>query len=237
MTNRGFLVAAGTLVVANVLIFGGVMRNRAGNPDAVVRLSERELESWGDHSEGAETFLNLRLQWKTAPGPGGKPWFNRAKLEALGNIGIPAADDTAAHREWSQGTKPGYAVLELAGPAWERWREAAPLKSDSIPTRLMAVDFGLDPLALRQQYPERSQYLILPATYHAIIVSSVRDSMSNTVTPARIEGQVRELLPGTVHVPRPLRDSLIGLGAELNDSTTHFEVTLKVGRKWEVWVE
>ncbi len=260
MTNRGVLVAAGTLVAANLLILGGVMRNRAGNPDAVVRLSERELVSWGDQSLGAEPFLNLRVQWTMATRPDGGPWFDRAKLESLGNTALPAADDTAAHRQWRRGSRPGYAVLELAGPAWERWLTTKQARSDSAmafdtvtnpghvhggasravgerATRLMAVDFGLDPAALRQQYPERSQYLILPATYQMGITPARRDSLGNLTARAQVEGDIGQLLPGTVHVPRPLRDSLLGLGAAMRDSTTRFELTLKVGKQWEVWVE
>lgn len=261
MTNRGLLAAAATLLVANALILGGVMRNRAGNPDAVVRLGERELQSWGSQSDGAEEFLNLRLQWTMATGPDGTEWFDGSKLGALGLRNLPAVDDTTRTRGWMEPTRPGYVVLELAGPAWERWQAAPQAAADSAAaqrtvsmagpaeeakpmltrdagaTRLMAVDFGLDPLALRQQYPERSQYLILPATYRAAIIPAVRDSAGTTSAPARVEGQVSQLLPGTVHVPRPLRDSLLALGAAKHDSTTHFEVTLKVGKKWEVWVE
>jgi len=101
----------------------------------------------------------------------------------------------------------------------------------------MAVDFGLDPHALRQQYPERSRYLILPATCRADVTPAVRDSTGSVITPARVDGTIDQLLPGTVHVPRPLRDSLLGLGAARNDPTTRFEVTLKVGKQWEAWVE
>ena len=261
MTNRGLLAAAATLVVANAAILGGAMRNRAGNPDAVVRLGERELQSWGNQSEGAEEFLNLRLSWQMAPGPDGEPWFNRARLEALGARDLPAPDDTTRTRGWMEPTRPGFVVLELAGPAWERWQTAqqaaddsteamrtapmAGLPEDAKPmlmrststTRLMAVDFGLDPLVLRDRYPERSQYLILPATYRADITPAVRDSAGSVTAPARVEGTIDQLLPGTVHVPRPLRDSLLALGVARKDSTVHFEITLKVGKKWEAWVE
>lgn len=260
MTNRGLLAAAAVLLVANAAILGGAMRNRAGNPDAVVRLSERELQSWGNQSEGAEEFVNLRLSWQMAPGPDGKTWFNRARLEALGARDLPAADDTTRTRGWMEPTRPGFVVLELAGPAWERWtaadqaaRDAAAAKAkpdsdDSAPmhqpsdhvitnSRLMAIDFGLDAPALRDRYPERSQYLILPATYRADITPAVRDSAGRVTAPARVDGIIDRLLPGTVHVPRPLRDSLLTLGVARRDSTTHFDVTLKVGKKWEVWVE
>lgn len=262
MTNRGLLVATVTLVVANLLILGGVMRNRAGNPDAVVRLSERELKHWGDQSEGAEEILNLKLRWTMATAPDGAVWFDRARLEALGVTGLPAADDTIRIYGWREPSRQGFAVLELAGPAWVRWEAARQAAADStaamrevamdaLPddakplmmgvdtaaTRLMVVDFGLDPEALRQQYPERSRYLILPATYRPDVTPATRDSSGAITALGRVEGRISELLPGSVHVPRPLRDSLLGLGATRNDSTTHFEVTLKVGQKWEVWVE
>jgi hypothetical protein len=262
MTNRGVLVAGATLLAANVLILGGVMRNHAGNPDAVVRLTQRELQSWGNQSEGAEKILNLRLSWQMAPGPDGAPWFDRARLEALGRRDLPPVDDTTRAYRWMQPTRTGYVVLELAGPAWERWSVAQQNRRDSMQaarppaaqehhaadrpwleaegagaSRLMAVDFGLDPLALRRQYPERSRYLILPATYRAGITPALRDSSGTVTAPARVEGEVTQLLPGTVHVPRPLRDSLLALGAAKHDSTTRFEVTLKVGTKWEAWVE
>ena len=261
MTNRGLLAAAAVLLVANAAILGGAMRNRAGNPDAVVRLSERELQSWGNQSEGAEEFLNLRLSWQMAPGPDGNTWFDRARLEALGEHNLPSPDDTTHTVAWMRPTRPGYVVLELAGPALERWQSAqhaaddstealrtpamAGLPEDAKPmlmrrtstTRLMAVDFGLDPLVLREQYPERSQYLILPATYRADVTAAVRDSAGAITAPGKVTGEVSQLLPGTVHVPRPLRDSLLALGVVKRDSTTHFEVTLKVGKKWEAWVE
>jgi len=261
VTNRGVLVAGATLIVANLLILGGVLRNRAGNPDAVLRLSERELQSWGDYSDGAEEFLNCRLQWTMATGPDGHEWFDRSKLEALGGRNLPAVDDTARTHGWMRPTRPGYAVLELAGPAWERWQAAQQAAADSATiqrpvamaarpeyakpmlamdvraTRLMAVDFGLDPLALREQYPDRSRHLILPATYRLDIAPPERDSAGKVTVVHDVAGAISELLPGTVHVPRPLRDSLLALGAAGRDSTTHFEVTLKVGKKWEVWVE
>jgi len=262
MMNRGLLGAGAALVIANAVILGHVRLNRAGNPDAVVRLSNRELHAWGGQSEGAEQILNLRLSWQMAPGPDGAPWFDRARLEALGERDLPDPADTTRTYGWMRPTRPGYVVLELAGPAWEQWSVAEQARRDSMQagrppearehhagdrpwletqgasaSRLMAVDFGLDPLALRNRYPERSQYLILPATYRADVTPAGRDSSGAITEPARVGGQVSQLLPGTVHVPRPLRDSLLALGAAANDSTTHFEVTLKVGKQWEVWAE
>lgn len=270
MTTRGILAAGALLLLANGVILVNVARNRAGNPDAVVRLSEREARTYITQEKGTEPLLELRLAWKMASGPDGQStWFDRARLEALGVPDLPAAGDSLGTNRWRPVDRKGYAVLELAGPAWERWEAAEQATRDSArarrdttrmapmpaageghvhddvprkwtswsPTRLMAVDIGRDPLALRQQYPDRSRYLILPATYRAVVTGVVADSTGAVVTPARLEGQIMDLLPGTLHVPRPLRDSLVGLGAAAPDSTTHYEFTVKVGKRWEAWVE
>jgi len=262
MSARGLVVAAAVVLAGNAVILVGVARNRAGNPDAVVRLSERELGQVGEMPEGAEPILNLKLEWSTAPGPDGRPWFDRAVLESLGVGRLPEVADSAAAHDYRRNIRRAYAVLELGGPAWERLAAARQAHADSLQaarppaaqekhagdlpwiegrgrteSRLLAIDIGRDPMHLREKYPERSRYLILPAEYAAEVVAAVKDSAGVVTAPARVQGRLLQLLPGTVHVPRPLRDSLVALGAAKPDSTTHFEVTLKVGKRWEAWVE
>lgn len=269
MISRGVLTAGAVLVLANGAILVNVTRNRAGNPDAVVRLSEREARAFMPPEDQMELMLILRLEWQMALGPNGEDtWFDRARLEALGFKDLPADSDTARGPRWLGGERVGYAVLELAGPAWERWdavqqaqRDSARARRDSAQmaaapqaadhqhgpaaprppgtraSRLMAVDIGPDPLALREQYPERSRYLILPANYRADFTAPVRDSAGTVTSPGRVTGRITQLLPGTLVVPQPLRDSLLSLGAGAPDSTTHYEFSLKVGKRWEAWVE
>lgn len=261
MINRGLLAAGVVLVLANGAILVNVSRNRAGTPDAVIRLTERELRSYVSQDEGAEEMLELRLTWETAAGTGSATtWFDRSRLEALGVTGLPPGDDTTWTPRCCASSRPAYVVLELAGPAWERHAATEQARRDSTDanrksrgvdsvlapwlesegasaTRLMAVDIGPDPWALRQRYPDRSSYLILPATYEADISPPARDTAGAVVAPTKVTGRIAQLLPGTVHVPRPLRDSLITLGAAKNDSTRRFAVSFKVGRRWEGWVE
>jgi len=262
MINRSVLVAGAVLLLANGAILVNVARNRAGNPDAVVRLSEREARAFMPPEKETEMMLLLRLEWQTALGPdGADTWFDRARLEALGFKDLPAEGDTASGPRWLAGERVGYAVLELAGPAWERWVAVEQARRDSLkggpslePTphhggppprvppgtrasRLMAVDLGLDPAALRGQYPDRSRYLILPANFRADFAPPQRDSAGVVTAPARITGRISLILPGTLLVPEPLRDSLLALGAGAPDSTTRYEFTVKVGKRWEAWVE
>lgn len=261
MMNRGLLAAGLSLLLANGVILANVARNRAGKPDAAIRLTERELSSYAATDEGAEEMLEFRLRWETAAEPGGATtWFDRARLEALGVTGLPAADDTTWTPHCCASSRPAYVVLELAGPAWERYAAREQARRDSTnamrasrgvdsalapwldsegarATRLVAVDIGPDPWALRQRYPDRSTYLILPATYEADIVPPTRDTAGAVLAPTLVTGRIAQLLPGTVHVPRPLRDSLLALGAAKSDSSRKFAVNVKVGKRWEAWVE
>ena len=85
MTNRGIIAAGLVLVLANGAILVNVARNRAGNPDAVIRLTERELSSYAATDEGAEEMLEFRLRWETAAGPGtATTWFDRADSSRSG---------------------------------------------------------------------------------------------------------------------------------------------------------
>lgn len=266
MINRGVLAAGALVVLANGAILANVARNRAGNPDAVVRLSEREAQAYLPPDEQAELMLILRLRWQMALGPAGEDsWFTRERLEALGFPGLPAEGDTTYPGRFVGLKRKGYVVLEVAGPEWKRWEAvqrartdsvvaasrvapapepeghqhgaAAPQRPGGIGSRLMAVDIGRDPLALRAQYPERGRYLILPATYGVDFTPAERDSAGTVTAPPKVAGRIWDLLPGTLVVPEPFRDSLMALGAGRPDSATHYEFTVKVGSRWEAWVE
>lgn len=259
MRNRGLFIAGAILALGNAAIVVNVARNRAGTPDAELRISEREAQSWDYPPEGEEGMLTLRLRWETATGEDGQTaWFDRAKLLSLGFEDLPRDGDTTGAPHFPMQVRPAYAVLELDGPAWTRWITRSEARLDSIRaanpadtlqypvarsfernthTRLMLVDAGLDPAALRTQYPLRTMYLILPATVSASFHLGLRVRADKPRAPGHASGQVTQLLPGTLHVPLPLRDSLLALGASPPDTATHYTVTLKVGRQYVGWVE
>lgn len=259
MRNRGLFIAGTILALANAAILVNVSRNRAGPPDAELRLSEREARSWNYAPEGEEEMVTLRLQWETAVGEDGQPaWFNRAKLLSLGFEDLPPDGDTTGSTRYATQVRPAYAVLEMEGPAWTRWITQYETRIDSIRaanppdtvnkgpdrlferkthTRLFVVDAGLDPAALRARYPDRSMYLILPVTVSASFHAGLRERADKPRAPGHASGQVSQLLPGTLHVPRPLRDSLLALGVSPPDTGTHYTVTMKVGRRYVAWVE
>ena len=184
------------------------MRNRAGNPDAVVRLSERELETWGPPTRARSRCSISGSAGKRRPAPRGAPGSTAPGSRPLASR-PPRTDDTAA-AEHRPGTRLGYAVLELAGRAWSAGRRRIGEGDVGCPSgagvegaertvrrgspRLMAVDIGRDPQALRQQYPERSQYLILPATYRAVHAGD-RDSSARSPCRLARRGASRSCCP------------------------------------------
>jgi hypothetical protein len=246
------------LAFGNAAVLVNVSRNHAGTPDAELRITEREAQSWNYPPEGEEGMLTLRLRWETATGEDGQTaWFDRAKLVTLGFNDLPPDGDTTGSARYPTQLRPAYAVLELDGPAWTRWITRSEARLDSIRaanpadtatkwpdrlferkthSRLFLVDAGLDPAALRARYPDRSMYLILPASVSASYQPGLRER-EDKPTPGHASGQVSQLLPGTLHVPRPLRDSLLALGASPPDTGTHYSFTMKVGRHYVAWVE
>ena len=61
-------VGLALLVLTNAVALGGVAYNRSGEPDAVLKLGERELSPpyvWND--KGENSGLSLKLQWRGTP--------------------------------------------------------------------------------------------------------------------------------------------------------------------------
>jgi hypothetical protein len=223
--RAGPVLAAALVALANALALLGVARNRAGEPEAELRLSERELPlaPWSDENTGA--FLQLR--WQRAL-PGSKvdlPWFDRAKLESLGfDCSYPAEGKGAQERYGRMAARPAYVVLEYDGEAWRRWLqadEAEPRKprSESKPpqtpieearvsgSRLVPIDVGNDASALRGLYPDRAHCLIV-AGIVAPRWAVLKEDAEGHAIQAVVAGRIRSLLVSEVHVPRDLATPL-----------------------------
>ena len=222
MRRAGPILAVAVVILANAVALVGVARNRAGTPEAEVRLTERELplSPWTDENTGAF----LQLEWQRSF-PGSKietPWFDRAKLESLGfDCSYPAEGKDARERYGRMVPRSAYVVLEYDGPAWRRWleaREAEPEKKDALPenarvsaSRLVPIDVGRDPDDLRRLYPDRTRSLIVPA-----IVAprwTRLEEHEGARGKAVLSGRVQSILVSEVHVPKNLGTSLAALRA------------------------
>jgi hypothetical protein len=231
MGRRALWVAAAVLVVSNACALGLVWANRAGDPDAVVELTERELRL--APSETENTAMALVLAWTDPdPGKGQAGWFDKAKLTEIGfDCSAPATAENARFYR-GQAPRTAYAVLSLEPPAAE----------GDTQSRLRLVDVGRDAAALRARYPDRQHTIIAPAIAG---LAFVQDAGLAPV----IRGRVNVLLSRTVNVPsdqrRVLEPFAIAAGAgsqfvRLREPLTHqprYRAVVKWGRSLEPWLE
>jgi uncharacterized protein DUF4824 len=152
--KRPHVLVAGLALIAltNAVALGGALWNRSGDPEARLRLSERELhrlEPWYRNRENSG--LSLQLRWRLlvedeARRPmsfsfgygftGGAPgWLDKAKMESLGfDTSLLAPYSERARRRYEkQLPREAALVLELDGPAYRR---ALELKTENVTREL-----------------------------------------------------------------------------------------------------
>jgi len=137
--SRGHTLAAGVVLIAltNAIALGGVAYNRSGEPESVLKLTQRELSQprgFGRDREDGEPQLSVR--WRVLgvdpnltlyPHFHGTPeWLDEVKLASLGfDVSPPPAERRAAWRYDRQLPKEALVVLELDGPAYQKALERA----------------------------------------------------------------------------------------------------------------
>jgi len=241
--KRSHTLAGGLalILVVNAVVLAGVAYNRSGEPEALLKLSQRELPMPGEWGfEGENSGVSLTIAWRVHPGPGSEAydfghsyggettWLDRAKLESLGfEVSEPAL------RDKRQLPRDALLVLEVDGPAYQAALQRAEERAKRKPeewmlrqlkheretsSRLFVVDAGRDLAALRAKYPNRSQY--------AIVKGKVRIYRgANGKAPA---GFVAGVNVTSVHVPVEMHGALHRDGA--------YEATVAFGRRLEPWL-
>ena len=136
LTPRTTLIAGAALILlANAVALTGVYFNRSGEPEARMRLSQRELGTPWDWSVARENSgMVLGLNWRVNDGNavdnsyggygyhGGTPdWLDEPRMQALGFDTTPVGESSEARRRFERGLpREVLLVLELAGPAWQQ---------------------------------------------------------------------------------------------------------------------
>jgi hypothetical protein len=136
-SRRHTLVAGiGLIIAVNVIALVGVAYNRSGEPESLLRLSERELrrphQIWGFGRENSG--LALKLQWRVRTHDvekrdvyhpyidyyGDPVWLDRAKLAELGVNVLQPMDNVGAKRGYQKlPSKEVFLVLELDGQNYQ----------------------------------------------------------------------------------------------------------------------
>ena len=136
--SRGHTLAAGLVLIAltNAIALGGVAWNRSGEPESVLRLTQRELLAPHGYGLGREEGgLQLSVSWRVLSADmdatyywnfqGEPEWLNEAKLASLGFDVSPPAARRASWRYDRQLPREALIVLELDGPAYQMALERA----------------------------------------------------------------------------------------------------------------
>jgi hypothetical protein len=246
------LSAAAIVIVANSVVLSRAARNRAGEPEGEVELTERELRL--EPGVGEQTWASLRIDWNSElqwrrKEPG---WFDREKLASLGFDCRLAQDDPEAEGFYAwQPAREVWVVLELEGEA--RRATEASVKDRASSSRLFAVDAGTDAQALRARYPDRGRFLLARALVSAGCFPSW-DPGTRTRGAPFIRGTVLDLLVGEIQVPREKRALLDSLAARDREARRkkgpasddpglaergepRYRVRLRYGRLHAPWVE
>ncbi len=256
MTGR-VVPAVVVIVVTNLVLLSSARFNRSGEPEAILRLTERELPmTWRQSDRNSAVELML-----SAPMAADGNWLRGPKVAALGyDTRVPANEKEAGGFILRQLSRRVYGVFEFEGRAWtehvqqeEQRRALLAARGDSAETRsalealdrsletdsrLFSVDTSTDPVALRASYPDRTHYVILPSTVH--VFPSIRDDESG-VPRTQLGGQVRPVTIDLV-VPVHLRPVLDRLKSTRTDAVLwkrtppRYAVTMAVGHRLEPWI-
>lgn len=263
------------IIVTNVVALAGVAYNRAGQPDTVVELTERELgmpSRYGMNKEntGLGLRINCRVEnvqhysYGNANCRGNTAWLDRAKLIELGfephtlpikRKGRISYDKTLPRKV--------FIVLEYNGAAYQRVLarteielaeqqallvnnpgkaefekrvKKAQKKLDSEQhhnSRLFAIDAGLDKTALRNTYPDTSQYILMQALIKPIWRSIKKEK--------EWKGTITDLLVDTINIPlehRAVFEPLEDLKPRYNQNNQkpRYKVRVAFGKRAEPWV-
>jgi hypothetical protein len=251
--KRTFWLGAGLIVLSNAVALGGVFYNRSGEPDSVLRLSERELSmAYGAVIEGSDYAGQvLELDSRLAKG-----WVNAEKLRALGfELGEHGSTYSRDRLE-----RDGLVVLELNGAQYQAELAtaeaelkqaqgefaAAPQSAEAkekmgiaeyeldrlraSSTRLYVIDAGLDGESLRERYPDRTRYSVARAKLHMGVewtaaAPTERDyTLYADLAELSVPGQWREVFNGWQPYDRSAEER------------SKVSVELAFGKRFEPWI-
>ena len=245
MTRTGLWLASAVVVVSNLCALGLAAVNRQGEPDAVLQLTEREVNLVPGGPENSA--VSLRLVWTGPNTARDAGWFDQAKLASLGfDCSLPVTLENAKHY-YSRPARRVSAALEYEGPAWERYAADMAPGIDTTSavgvSHLMLIDLDRDAARLRSRHPDRTRVAIAQAVVGLTVV------MEPGRAP-RIRGRVLEVLDSDLNLPRDLRRGIepfvtrtgpargAGVpGTKAEPRAPRYVATIRWGRQLEPWVD
>lgn len=258
-----FKLALVLMLLTNAVVLAGIGYNRWGEAGSNMLLSQRELSKRHAYAAIGEDQL-LRLRWQALERERegyfryrSPLWLNAKKLTALG-FDIAAVKKRRANDDRYADIQPRevFLVLELAGDSYQqalarnkkeqlaaeqaihdnpdnpgsvaRVRERFSHLRQAM-SRLFVIDAGSDAEVLRQQYADKERFLIMKGLVNADMHSSGSGNYNRLFRTEQVFGVIQSLSIDQVHLPVELQHRVRGKET--------YELTLKVGQRFEPWIE
>jgi hypothetical protein len=245
--RKSLWLSALVVLLSNAAALGLAWVNRAGTPEAVLEVTEREARLLPRDSD--RTAITLRLTWVDASGTSDAfRWFDAGKLAGLGfDVSAPQTRENASFYR-GQAPRAAYAAFEFEGASWQRHLASLPLESDRETagrgSHLVLVDVGLDPVALRARYPDRQKILVARVSVGLVFraepgkVPSAYGHLDDVYpTELTVPPRLKERLAGV----RPLTGDLLGPVRESRGNplpgAPRYRVRVAWGRALEPWID
>lgn len=151
---RALVAGVALIVVTNAVVLAGVAYNRSGEPESVLRLTERELRIYNWNWPANEnSSIDVHLNWRVAQiesrddevygvWRGGLSWLKPAQLRELGfDVEVDIESKEGAEHIRRQPSRRAWVVLEHDGPAYQAAVERARQKLERA-TALASANAG-----------------------------------------------------------------------------------------------
>ena len=262
MKHASLAAAAAIVVLSSAFALLHAARNRTGNPDAQITVTDRELKYY---REPDDSGVALNLTWVDSNAQYAPwiyqdetwvPWLNQQILQGLGfDCSVAPADRGADTFYARQQPRRGYVALEFDGPAWRMWLELRNrqiekqrplgnnfagniLDDELLSSRLVAIDASSDPAALRTRHPDRNKVVILPAVIQIYLTPRIPAAQGRPERPALLTGMIQQI-PYSIHVSKPVSERFQSLSQTSRDAKQDqalYRVQLSFGSSLEPWV-
>lgn len=263
--NRVLIAGVLLLVLTNAIVITGAIINRSGEPEAVLDLSERELHLPLRKQE-ENSGLSLKLIWDEHLSRDASTRLKAGKLEDLGFDLIntdDAAERLLYIRK--QLPKRAWIVLEFDGAHYQgalqhaernyqtqlklhsqeddsksyarlRLAEKNLSRIKHSMSRLFIVNAGQDPVQLRQQYPDKSHYIVTQGAVRLTCDYTVTAQKHRTCSD--IVGYVSKISVRRIHVPLEFRTVFDSLPCwhQSKECQPSYQVKLAYGHRYEPWI-
>ena len=266
--NRRLRIAAwaglALIVATNAVALAGAAFNRAGEPQATLKLGERELTPpyvWYGKTENSG--LSLRLRWESLPpltstphgsgiyfGNSSPGWLDGAKMRELGFDSGPATPppqfDSRAPRHVAL-PREVFIVLEFNGPAYQEYVRRAGVRMHDTDAATTPRASDLDDA----QHVDSRLFAVDAGLDASALRARYPDRTMYAVVRGRVSpkrthvdddpgGFIDELAVNEINVPLALRPVFDGVASITSYNrahpSVHFEATVAFGQRFEPWL-